>query len=71
MYINKLPINRKAAIYMFRPKKMGYISCSNHIHTSHICPAKRNNLFKHRKWKMSFSGKHTLWPANYISKSLF
>ena len=67
----KLPINRKAAMYLFRTENMGYILCSKHIHASHICPPKRNRSLKQRKWKLSFSGKHGLWPANYISKSLF
>ena len=52
----------------FWKKEMGYILYSKHINASHICPSKRNQLFKQRKWKSRFSGKHKLYPANYISK---
>ena len=52
-------------------KEDDYILYSKHINVSHICPSKRNRFFKQRKWKSWFSGKHGLWPANYISKALF
>ena len=58
-------------IYLFRKKEMGYILYSKNINASRICPPKRNMLFEQRKWKSRFSGKHGLWPAKYISKSLF
>ena len=57
--------------YLFQKKKMGYILYSKNINASHICPPKKNQLFKQRKWKSRFSGKHGLWPAKYGSKSLF
>ena len=58
-------------IYLCWKEKMGYILYSKHINASHICPSKRNQLFKQRKWKSRFSGKHGLWPAKHGSKSLF
>ena len=58
-------------IYVFWKKKMGYILYSKHINASHICPSKRNKLFKQRKWKSRFSGKHGLWHAKRVSKSWF
>ena len=58
-------------IYLSWTKKVGYIPYSNKINASHICPPKRSILFKQREWKLRFSGKHGLWPAKYISQSLF
>ena len=58
-------------IYLFWKKKMGYILYSKNINASHICPPKRNKLFKQREWKSRFSGKHGLWSAKQRSKSLF
>ena len=55
-------------IYLLR--KMGYISYSKKINASHICPPEGHKWFEQRKWKLMFSGKHGLWPANYISKSV-
>ena len=46
------PMNMYAR-YVFRKKKMGYILYSKNINASHICPPKRNKLFKQRKWKSS------------------
>ena len=45
-------------IYLFWKRKMGYILYSKHIDASHICPPKRNQLFKQRKWESRFSGKN-------------
>ena len=50
---------------------MGYILYSKNINASQICPRKRNQLFKQRKWESRFSGKHGLWPAKRLSKSHF
>ena len=58
-------------IYLFWKKKMGYILYSKNINASHICPPKRNQLLKQRKWKSRFSGKQWLWPAKHESKSHF
>ena len=44
-------------ISLFWEKKMGYILYSKHINASHICPPKRNQLFKQRKWELSVFGK--------------
>ena len=33
-------------IYLFLKQKMGYIPYSKHKNASHICPSKRNKLFK-------------------------
>ena len=44
---------------------------SKHVNASHICPPKRNQLFKQRKWELRFSGKHWLWHATRMSKSHF
>ena len=70
-YMKIMEIHDIYGMYLLRTKKMGYILCSKHIHASHICPPKRNKLSEHRKWKLMFSGKHRLWPVNYISKSIF
>jgi hypothetical protein len=63
-----IKIHDTYGMYLLRTEKMGYILCSKHIHASHICPPKRNKLIKQRIWKSWFSGKHGLWPANYMSK---
>ena len=47
-------------IYLFRKKKMDYILYSKNIDASHICPPKRNKLFKQRKQKSWFPGKYRL-----------
>ena len=47
-------------IYLFRKKKMGDMLYSKNINASHICPAKINELFKQRKLKSRFPGKHGL-----------
>ena len=58
-------------INLFWKKKMGYILYSKNINASHICPPKRNELFKQRSWKSTCWGKWWLWPAKCMSKSLF
>ena len=45
-------------------KGHGYILYSKQINSSRICLPKRNHLFKQRKWKSRFSGKHWLWHQN-------
>ena len=41
-------------IYLFRKKKMGYILYSKNTNASHMCPPKRNKLFKQRKQNPDF-----------------
>ena len=41
-------------IYLFWKKKMGYILYSKNINASHICPPKRNKLFKQRNENRGF-----------------
>ena len=57
-------------IFVFNTEN-DYILYSKRINASHICPPKRNQLFKQRKWKSGFSRKHWLRPAKHESKSLF
>ena len=58
-------------VYLFRKKEDGLYSIySKKIKASHICPPKRNKLFKQRQWKFMFSEKYGLWVAKCLSKSL-
>jgi hypothetical protein len=41
-------------IYLFRKKKMGYILYSKNINALHICPPKRNKLFKQTNENQGF-----------------
>ena len=45
------------AYICFGKKKMGYIVYSENISASHICPPKRNKLFKLKKMKIEVFGK--------------
>ena len=56
-------------IYLFCKNKVGYILYSKHINASHICPSKKNKLFKHRKWKSWFPWKYAFLIVKRISQS--
>ena len=56
-------------IYLFWKRNIDYISYFKNVNASHICPPKRNKLFKQRTWKSRFSGKPGLWPAEHETKS--
>ena len=73
MKINENPWNPWTCMgyICFDKKEMDYIFYSKKIDASHICPPKRNKLFKQREWKSSFSAKRGLGPAKHGSKSLF
>ena len=57
--------------YLFWKKKKGCILYSKNVNASHICPPKRNKLFKQRKWKSRFSGNMDLDLQNACQSDIF